>query len=287
MSRTATLETPAVQTPRLKDPEFRYFQELVYREAGIHLGPQKRDLLISRLLQRLRELALEDFGAYRRLVEEDADERVRMIERVCTHETRFFREPYQFELLEKRLIPLWLAVAEVQGPRPIRVWSAGCSTGEEPFSIAMTLLHGLPGWTVDVLATDLSNRALERARAAVWPADQAREIPQHLLKKYLLKGVRSQKGWMRAAPQLREVVRFQRINLNEAAWPFDTRFDLVFCRNVLIYFDAPSRERALHRLVRHLAPGGHLFLGHAESLLGSAERVRPVIPSVYSLTGEV
>lgn len=287
----ATAE-PAIVVPLglrpITDREFRLFQDLVYRETGIFLGPHKKQLLMSRLASRLRELGIEDFGDYfQRVSGTDGEERRRMIESLCTHETSFFREPRQFEFLEKQVIPAWaVAAAAGRRGRRVRVWSAGCSTGEEPFSIAMLLALHLPcaaGWDCEVLATDLSLRALTRAAAATWPIRRAAEIPQPLLKRFMLKGVRSQQGTMRASTPLSSLVRFQRLNLNDAAYPFDTRFDLVFCRNVLIYFDTASRERAVERLLRHLTPGGHLFLGHSESLLGRNDRVRSAIPSVYTL----
>ena len=272
----------------ITDREFRQFQDLVYHQAGIFLGPHKKQLLMSRLAGRLRELGLDSFGDYfRQVCGQDGEERRRMIECLCTHETSFFREPRQLELLEKQVIPAWAAAAAAgQRARRVRIWSAGCSTGEEPFSIAMLLALHLPataGWDCEVLATDLSLRVLEKAAAATWPVRRAAEIPQPLLKRFMLRGVRTQEGTMRAATCLRSLVRFQPLNLNDSAYPFDTRFDAIFCRNVLIYFDAASRERVVERLLRHLAPGGHLFLGHSESLLGRTDRVRSALPSVYTL----
>jgi chemotaxis protein methyltransferase CheR len=216
-----------------------------------------------------------------------------MIESLCTHETSFFREPRQFELLERQVIPGWLrASSSGHRPRRVRAWSAGCATGEEPFSIAMLLALHLPasaGWDCQVLATDLSGRALGQASAATWPIRRAAEIPEHLLKRFMLKGVRSQEGTMRASPELQTLVRFRQLNLNDAVYPSapgDPLFDLIFCRNVLIYFDAASRGRVLERLLRLLAPDGLLFLGHSESLLGWNGRVRNVFPSVYAHASE-
>ena len=284
----APVAPPAAGPPALRplsEIEYRLLRDLVYRETGIHLGPHKKALIVSRLGRRLRDLGLARFGQYHEIVAADPAERTRMIERLCTHETSFFREPRQFELLAGRVLPRWAEEAEAGArPRRVRAWSAGCATGEEPFSIAMALLHALPGWSVDVLATDLSSQALAAARSATWPIRRAREIPPHLLKRFMRKGTRSQEGWMRAGPELREVIRFEPLNLHEPAWALDARFDLVFCRNVLIYFDAASKARAIHRLIDHLAPEGLLFLGHSESLIGLTDRVRAVIPTVYTLT---
>lgn len=241
----------------LAEAEYRLFRDFIHRETGILLGPHKKALLVTRIGRRLRELGLERFGQYWDLVRSDPAEQTRLIERICTHETCFFREPRQFELLEQRLIPRWREEARLQGrPGRLRVWSAGCSTGEEPFSIAMSLLQGLPGWDVQVLATDLSGWALERARAATWPARRSREIAPPLLKRFMLKGVRSQEGWIRAGAELRQAVRFERLNLNDASYSFDARFEAIFCRNVLIYLAAAARARVIHRLLDHPAAPG-------------------------------
>ncbi|HEX9189478.1 MAG TPA: protein-glutamate O-methyltransferase CheR, partial [Vicinamibacteria bacterium] len=165
-------------------------------------------------------------------------------------------------------------------PRRVRVWSAACSTGEEPYSIAMTLLAGLPGWSVEVVATDLSTKVLARAQAALWPVERAKQIPRTYLEAYMLKGFGSQAGLMKAGEALRGVVRFGRVNLAGEPWP-EGPFDLVFCRNVLIYFDRTNKTRVVERLLDRLAPEGFLFLGHAESLTGFTEGARTVIATIY------
>jgi chemotaxis protein methyltransferase CheR len=274
------------EPPPLTDSEFTGYQRLVYREAGIWLSPSKRALLTGRVSRRLRELDGLSFGAYLRRAEEDETERVWLLDALCTHETHFFREPRHFELLEREVLPDWRARGDTGSGegRRVRVWSAGCSTGEEPFSLAMVLRHHLPaseGWDIDILATDLSTRVLEQARQARWPVEKASEIPKHYLRGYMLKGVGRQEGKMKAGPELRALVRFQRVNLNDGQGLVG-RFDLVFCRNVLIYFDAASRARAVERLLGHLSPRGLLFLGHAESLSGLGWRVRTVMPTVYA-----
>jgi chemotaxis protein methyltransferase CheR len=169
-------------------------------------------------------------------------------------------------------------------PRLIRVWSAGCSTGEEPYSIAMTLLDHFPpsaGWQVEILATDLSSRVLDSARKAVWPIAKSVEIPHGYLKRFMLKGSGSQAHNMKAGPEILSVVRFERLNLNDECYAIGGRFDVIFCRNVLIYFDAQSRGRVIERLLNQLAPSGYFFLGHAETLNGVTERVRSIVPTIY------
>jgi len=278
---------PGVGPLPLTEREFSLFQTLVEREAGIHLGPSKQALLVGRLSRRVRALGLTSFGAYYRFVTSRGNEaeRVRMMDCLCTNETHFFREPQHFDFLRQRVFPEWTRRA-AQGlmARRVRVWSAGCSTGEEPYSLAMALLTHFPpgsGWEVEVLATDLSTWALERARQGLWPLEKAASIPRPLLRAFMLQGVRSQEGWMQAGPELREVLRFARVNLSdERGWP-QGPFELVFCRNVLIYFGAQARAQALSALMRRLLPSGYLFLGHAESLTGTAETARCVAPNVY------
>ncbi|SEU14006.1 CheR family methyltransferase [Stigmatella erecta] len=274
------------EPPPLSEREFTGFQRLIYREAGIWLSPAKKALVVGRLARRLRELKSPSFGAYLRRAETDDLERVRLVDALCTHETHFFREPRHFEFLEREVLPRWRAQKTTGNgePRRVRVWSAGCSTGEEPFSLAMVLRHHLPvaeGWEIDILATDLSTRILEQARQARFPVKKAREIPNHYLRAFMLRGVGSQEEWMKADAELRGLVRFHRVNLNDGHGVVG-RFDLIFCRNVLIYFDQTSRAHAVERLLSHLSPSGLLFLGHSESLVGLGARMRAVMPTVYT-----
>jgi chemotaxis protein methyltransferase CheR len=272
----------AVELQLLSDREFRGFREIIYRESGIHISEHKRELLTARLSRRIRSLGMTKFGEYLTVVEGQAQERAEMLDRVVTNETRFFREPGQFTFLETSILSRWRAEAE-QGTRArrVRVWSAGCSTGQEPYSIAMTLLANLEGWDVEILASDISGRALRQSMAGQWPIDKSSEIPDHYLRLFMLRGVRTQSGTMLAGDRVRDAIRFQRVNLHDEL-PEVGLFDLVFCRNVLIYFDVESRTRAVNRLLGKVAPSGYLFLGHSESLLSSGLRLRPVSPSVYT-----
>jgi chemotaxis protein methyltransferase CheR len=267
---------------RISDDEFRRFQDLVQGETGIQLPESKRALLVGRLGRRLRELKLSSFGDYYHLVVDgrDQSERTRMIDRLCTNETYFFREPRHFEFLEREVLARWAAETPAGGRR-VRAWSAACATGEEPFSLAMTLLAHLPGWEIEVFASDLSTHALDKARAAVWSIDQSREIPERHLKAYMMRGVGAQRGDMKASPELRRVVRFAQVNLHAPRFAVEGVFDLIFCRNVLIYFSPEGRARVVGRLLHHLAPAGHLFLGHAETINGITDELRSVGPTVY------
>jgi chemotaxis protein methyltransferase CheR len=279
---------PAVIAPAVtavSDAEFELFQRLIHSEAGIWLAPVKKALLVGRLARRLRELGLTSYRAYYDRVREDPAEKIRMLDAICTNETHFFREPRHFEFLSSRVFPALREQAEAgRRPRRIRVWSAACSSGEEPYSIAMALLHAFPsGWDLQILASDLSTKILDRARAAVWPIEKSSEISRSYLEAFMLRGVASQEGLMKAGPEIRELVRFARVNLNGDGWP-EGRFDLVFCRNVLIYFERRAKQRVVERLLDRLEPGGHLFLGHAESLGGLTTRARAAMPTVYALT---
>jgi chemotaxis protein methyltransferase CheR len=274
----------------LNDREFKLFQALIHKEAGIFLSEVKKALLVGRLSRRIRELGLESFEAYYRHVTDGAHpaERVELINNICTHETQFFREPRQFEFLEQTLAPQWRSAADAgTRPKQIRAWSAACSSGEEPVSIAMSLLHHFPasaGWTVEVLATDISTRVLARAQAALWSIERAGQIPPQYLKRFMLRGTGEQQNKMKAGPEIRATIQFQQLNLQADSYAVGDGFDLIFCRNVLIYFNAATKEHVVSRLLGRLAPDGLLFLGHAESVTGMREQPRTVIPTVYSRT---
>ncbi|HLK37290.1 MAG TPA: protein-glutamate O-methyltransferase CheR [Polyangiaceae bacterium] len=276
------IEAPAAEPT---DAQFEALRGVIRRTAGIHLGDSKKALLRGRLARRLRELGLRSFGDYLRVVRADPDERDAMIDRITTNETSFFREPGHFAYLAETLLPAWQAAANAgTRRREVRMWSAGCSTGEEPYSLAMTLLDRLgpeQGWSVEILATDVSTRVLEVAREATWPIDRAREIPQDLARKFMLRGFGTKAGVMRAAPELRRVVRVERLNLSAEGYAVGAPFDVIFCRNVLIYFDAEQKERVVGRLAACLATDGHLFVGHAESIRGPSA-LTCVRPTVYA-----
>jgi chemotaxis protein methyltransferase CheR len=265
----------------VSDGEYALFQSLIEREAGIYLSECKRALLISRLQRRLRELELPTFSAYYRRVLADPVERVRFVDAICTNETHFFREAHHFEYLERTLIPRWLAAARAgQRPRKVRIWSAGCSTGEEPYSIAMVLGEHLEGWEIEIVATDVSTKVLDAARAAIYKNERLHEVPWDR-RRWILRGTGPQEGKFKVGPEARVLVQFRALNLIDDVYDVGDALDAVFCRNVLIYFRSDTRERTVRRLVDKLAIGGQLFLGHAESLQSSRLHVRTVIPTVY------
>jgi chemotaxis protein methyltransferase CheR len=278
------LGSAALGQLRITDKEFKAIAELVLRVAGIALGPHKRALVIARLSGRLRELGLPSFGDYHARVLEDEAELACLLDRITTHETRFFREARHFALLEDAPYRRWKA--RRGGTKHLRFLSAACSTGEEPFSMAMSARFHFPpedGWTVEVVATDISRRSLAEARAATWSIDKAKDIPEVYKKAFMLQGVDRHARYMRASRELRSLVRFEYANLNDEAWPAFGLFDVVFCCNVLMYFDAAARHRAIPRLLGRLKTDGYLFLGHAESLTGFGQNVRCLAPNAYTL----
>jgi chemotaxis protein methyltransferase CheR len=267
------------------DLQFTRFRTLIERLTGIHLADSKKPLLVARLGQRIRELELTDYGDYYERVLADAVECKLMLDRITTNETHFFREPHHFDFLAQRMVPHWLEEACAnRRPKRISVWSAGCSTGEEPYSVAMLLASQLPGWDVSILATDLSTRVLATARAAVYSSERITTIPEALRRDYLLRGTGGQRGKIKIKPELRALVRFDRINLTDDNYAIGHSFDLVLCRNVLIYFRPGTRLAVLERLVARLASTGILLLGHAESLPNAGLPMRVVMPTVYERT---
>jgi chemotaxis protein methyltransferase CheR len=266
------------------------FQRLIYQESGIWLGDHKQALLTGRLARRLRLLGLANMREYFELVTQpdQQHERAVMIDCITTNETHFFREPRHFALLAEHLFPhLREQAAARERTQHVRVWSAGCSSGEEPYSLAMTLLKHFPvteGWDLEVLATDICTRVLDKARAGIYPIEKAKEIPGDLLRAYMLKGRGEQKAVMKVSPDLHRIVRFARVNLHGDSYPIVGSFDLIFCRNVLIYFDQASKEKVIAGLVRHLSPTGLLFVGHSEHLGGISPHLKSVAPTVHALT---
>jgi chemotaxis protein methyltransferase CheR len=270
---------------------FGKFQHLIYRESGIWLAAHKHALLTGRLARRLRLLGLSGMQEYYQLLiqPDQLHERAVMIDCITTNETHFFREPRHFDFLLQHVFPRWRQEAAAGQRAPhLRVWSAGCSTGEEPYSLAMLLLKHFPaeqGWNVEVLATDISTRVLEKARAAIFPIEKSRDIPPELLRAYMLKGRDEHKAVMKVSPELHRVVRFARVNLHADSYPILDSFDLIFCRNVLIYFDQESKEKVIAGILRHLSPSGLLVVGHSEHLGGISPNLKTVAPTIHALAG--
>jgi chemotaxis protein methyltransferase CheR len=271
---------------------FGRFQRLIHQETGIWLGDSKSALLCGRLSRRLRVLQIPTLAEYYDLVTEldQHEERVAMIDAITTNETRFFRDPRHFEFLEAQAVPRWRAEAQ-QGSRSktVRLWSAGCSSGEEPYSLAMLFSRHLPaeqGWSVSILATDLSTRMLAHARAGIYSLTKSADIPEPLLKDCMLKGNAQHEGRMKVMPEIRAMVDFRKLNLIQGPYPPDAHFDVILCRNVLIYFDLQFKQKTIERLTRCLAPNGLLFVGQAENLSSVRSQLKILAPAVYRREGE-
>lgn len=259
----------------ISDSEFAQFQRFVRAATGISLSAAKKAMVSGRLMKRIKHYDLRSYGAYFKLLQSgrEAAETQTAIDLLTTNETQFFREPKHFEFLRKVL------AKRVSG-QPLRVWSAACSSGEEPYSIAMVLADGLGQGRWEVVASDISTRVLEKARMGHYPIERVEQIPQRYLHDYCLKGVGERAGLFSIDHRLRERVRFCLINLNTPLSAMG-EFDVVFLRNVMIYFDPQTKGEVVKRVLTAVRPGGHLVIGHSESLHGINSQVAMVQPSVY------
>jgi len=260
--------------------EFLRFRKLIYDESGISLGDQKQTLLASRLSKRLRALGLATFAEYYDRVTTDSSkgEFTRMLDLISTNKTDFFREPKHFDFLRERILP------ELAQQKRIRIWSSACSTGEEPYTIAMTLQDGVSDpcqWDFKILATDLSTRVLAKAAEGVYDAERVREVSPEIVRRHFLRGRGTSECLLKVKPHLTTMIRFRRLNLMDDQYPIKSPLDLIFCRNVMIYFDRPTQEKLVNKFYRYLKPGGHLFIGHSESLQWVNHPFKTVAPTIY------
>lgn len=260
----------------LRDAEFKQFQHWIHEVAGISMGPAKKALVAGRLARRVQECGQVSYEGYFQLLKRDAQEHQTALDLLTTNETHFFREPKHFELLRDVVLPEHAA-----GSQPLRIWSAACSTGQEPYSLAMLLAHQLGDSPWEIFASDICTRVLERARSALYDMALAREIPEPLLRAYCLKGVGGQSGRFVIAPELTRRVRFAQVNLNASLPDVGGDFDVIFLRNVMIYFDDATKRAVVERLLHKLRPGGWFVVGHSESLHGVSRELRAHGPSVY------
>ncbi len=262
--------------PTLSDQEFSQFRHLIYDIAGISLSEAKKPLVSGRLAKRLKHHGVARYADYFRLIceRDHAAELQTAVDLLTTNETYFFRESKHFDFLREHIVP------EQDGRAPFRVWCGASSSGEEPYTIAMTLAEVLGAKPWEVLASDLSTRVLATARRGQYPMSRAESIPPEYLRKYCLKGVGRHEGTFLIERTLRERVRFEQINLVKPL-PRLGEFDVIFLRNVMIYFDAPTKREVVARMLPLLKPGGHFIVSHSESLNGITEALRLVSPSIY------
>jgi chemotaxis protein methyltransferase CheR len=267
----------------MRDSEFEFIRHLVYEKSRISLGPDKRDLVSARLGKRLRATNISSLGEYCRLLQSPAAEQevADLIDVISTNHTFFFRENAHFEFLRRRVIPELGVCKREESGRPFNVWSAACSSGEEPFSIAMTLADNMKERPWHILATDISHRILNIARQATYREDALSQMTPELVHLHFQKGFGPETGKVRVRPLLREHIDFQQLNLLKGDPRTNGPFHVIFCRNVMIYFDRTTQEELLNRLTRFLAPNGYLFVGHAESLANVTHNLKQVQPAVY------
>lgn len=274
----------------LSDRQFQLLSEFIRERAGIKMSGVKRTMLEGRLQKRLRVLGMSSHDEYCDFVFSEAGQRqelIHMIDVVTTNKTDFFREPSHFEYLHQTAVPALIKSHGFGGrSNKLKIWSAGCSTGEEPYTLAMVLsefsqAQGQMAPEAEIFATDISTRVLEHARKAIYAEDRIHPIPEALRRKYLLRSRDRSSGLVRIGADLRRMLRFGRLNFMDEDFGLRERFHIIFCRNVIIYFDKPTQERLMHKFCHHLVVGGYLFLGHSESLHGFHLPLRQVAPTVY------
>ncbi len=269
----------------LSDSDFEKIRVLVREHTGISLSEGKRDMVYSRLARRLRQLGVADFKKYCSMLEDSSNPEIgNFINSVTTNLTAFFREDHHFQFLKTTLLPNLMK--QNQATRKIRIWSAGCSTGEEPYSIAMTVREVISessGWDVKILATDLDTNVLATGQSGVYTEDRIKGVPASVVKKWFLRGKGGSQGKVRVSQELRDMITFRQLNLM-GEWPIKNKMDLIFCRNVVIYFDKPTQKILFDRYANALRDDGHLFVGHSETLYKVSDRFSLLGQTIYRKT---
>lgn len=271
--------------PSLTETDFGRLSSFIQETCGIQVPKSKKNMLEARLLKRLRLLGLSTFAQYCSYLFSQKgmrEESVHTMDAVATNKTEFFRERDHFSWLVERIVSR-LSGKEV-ARRSLSIWSAGCSTGEEAYTLAMVLTEAarqLSGFRFSILATDISTKALTLAREGVYTEERAQAIPEELRKHYLLRSRDNNKHLVKIVPELKPYIEFRRLNLMDTDYHLKNKFDVIFCRNVIIYFERRVQIEVLNRFALSLAPGGHLFMGHSETLQGMGIPLIPVAPTIY------
>jgi len=274
-----------VYSAKMTDQEFRRLSQFITEHAGIKLPEVKKVMLQSRLQKRLRHLEMTNYKEYIDFVFSEKglqNELIHMLDVVSTNKTDFFREPVHFEFMEKTILPEYVE----QNPlnRPIKIWSAGCSSGEEVYTIAMTISEfkrDHPGLDYSILGTDISTHILQKAVDAIYKEEKTAAIPLELKKRYLLKSKDRTRRLVRVVSELRRKAVYRRLNFMDEYYDVGETFDLVFCRNVLIYFNREKQEAVIRKLIRKLKPGGYFFIGHSESIMGMDVPLKQIRPTIF------
>lgn len=291
MSVSTSKPTPGngdLDGPPLTERDFDVFSQLIRQRTGISLAAPKRELLRTRLRKRLRALGLASFSDYYRLITGPAVTEAEMqafINCVTTNKTDFQREPHHFEFLAQRAFPEIVERSKTSGQRKLRIWSAACSTGQEPYSIAISIrefFDRLPGWDARILASDIDSGCLADAARGQYAEELIDCYPLDIKRRYFLRGTDRSAGRVAARPNLRELITFRRINFADTQWPIQAKFDIIFCRNAMIYFDREFQEQLLRKFMQYLAPQGYLILGHSENVSWMSD-LEPLGKTVYRM----
>ncbi len=279
-------DSTLIHLPKLTDSQFNKFSALIYEKTGIYLKLEKKELLNARLGKRLRACRLNSFEKYFDYVISDRSGRelILLIDSVSTNFTNFFREQAHFDFLSGHILPPWSSGLP-DGKRELIIWSSACSSGEEPYTIAMVLEEFLAqnsriSWSYKILASDISTRVLAKAESGVYSEENISKVPAPLLKKYFQKGVGAAKGFFKVKKVLREKVTFKRVNLMED-FPWGNAIDVIFCRNVMIYFNSETQQNLVRKFYGSLAAGGYLFIGHSESIARLQHNFSQVAATAY------
>lgn len=274
-----------VYKARLTDEDFRKLSRFITEQTGIKMPDVKKVMLQSRLQKRLRHLNMTSFKEYVEYVFSEEglqNELIHMLDVVSTNKTDFFREPVHFEFMEKTILPEHIEQHPLN--RPVKIWSAGCSSGEEVYTIAMTISEfkkDHPGIDFSILGTDISTEILQKAVDAIYKEEKTAMMPMELKKKYLLRSKNRKKKLVRVVPELRKKAAFKRLNFMDEHYPVNESFDVIFCRNVLIYFNREKQEQVIRKLIERLRRGGYFFIGHSESIMGMDLPLTQIRPTIF------
>ncbi|MCX6640563.1 MAG: protein-glutamate O-methyltransferase CheR [bacterium] len=283
MTLQQELSTITTLTP-LTDEEFDLLRNLIYNQFGITLSAEKRSLVVGRLNKVLRQQGFDNFKSYYQYVTTDSTGQAleTLINRVSTNHTFFWREADHFELFKEQALLQVTAQLKAQNRKDLRIWCCGCSSGEEPYTLAMLSLEYLglsnSSWDLGILATDISSRVLDRAKEGIYSEKSLENLPSHLRMKYFKK---TNSGDWGVIDRVKQLILFRRMNLMRKVWPFKGKFSIIFCRNVMIYFDRPTRDDLVEQFNQFLENNGYLFIGHSESLGRTNQRFRYLKPAVY------
>ncbi|MBF0453454.1 MAG: chemotaxis protein CheR [Magnetococcales bacterium] len=275
----------------LSDQDFNRLATFIQGQVGIQMPPSKKSLLTARLQKRLRHLKMTSFSDYVDWVlnpQHSGEELINFLDMVTTNKTDFFREPAHFDFMTSTALPFLLETHQAGTKRPLQIWSAPCSTGEEPYTMGIVAMEfakskQLANYKVKILGTDLSTKALKKGQNAVYEESRVAGVPLGIKRDYMLKSKDRSKPLVRMGPTLRSMVTFQHLNFMDASYTIHNTYDIIFCRNCLIYFDRPTSEAIVNKLCRNLLPGGYFFVGHSETLNNLNVPVSQVAPTIYKM----